>query len=272
MPTATATMTMTTTVVAPNPTLNYKPNGSTVSSSTVATLRSLYPRAATAFLHRNVALTHSLLTSAFSILHSPDTAAEDTLAGHRKKWDILRITFETTVYASPPEAQDPEAFPASLRANQMLSPQSLVMSLHTRSLNLFTPNICAPKTNSVFLPIQLLVTLILSSVKLECPEVGRGIIEDWLARRNPSTTKEDSEGYAKILDLYCLQILPRLQEWDYATDFLQYESELSPQARGVSIYLSILSFRLRCTGHGTLGRDVMHTFYSIGNSPMRNIS
>lgn len=213
-------------------------NGSASSRSTAATLRSLYPRAATAFLHRNVALAHSLLTSAFALLHPPDSTVDDGLTTHRKKWDILRITFETTVYASPPETQVPEAFPASLRANLMLSPQSLIMSLHTRSLELFTPSLHAQKPNAAFLPIPLLVTLILASIKLECPEVGRGIIEDWLARRNPSTSTEDSNGYFKILELYCLQVLPRLHEWEYASDFLRYERELSQGTRDVSINLS----------------------------------
>lgn len=233
MPTATTTVTSTE-VASTSMLSTSKANGSASSSSTVATLRSLYPRAATAFLHRNVALTYSLVTSAFSVLHPPESTVDDVLAGHRKKWDILRVTFETTVYASPPDSQDPEAFPAALRANQMLSPQSLVMSLHNRSLQLFTPSTYAQQPNAVFLPIQLLVTLILASIKLECPEVGRGIIEDWLARRNSSILSEDSHGYFKILDLYCLQVLPRLQEWDYASDFLQYERELSPDTRGVS--------------------------------------
>ena len=46
--------------------------------------------------------------------------------------------------------------------------------------------------------------------------------------------KEEREGYAKVLELYCLHILPRLEDWDYAEDFLQYERELAPDTRKVS--------------------------------------
>lgn len=239
MPTATTT-TNTTQDVTDGPLssipLKGTPNGTATTSATAATLRSLYPRAATAFLHRNVALTQSLLSSASSILHPPSSLADDGLTSHRKKWDILQITFETTVYASPPETEDPEAFPTSLRANQMLSPQSLVTNLHSRSLHLFTPT--SQKANAAFLPSQILITLVLASLKLGCPEVGRGIIEDWLARRSLSNSAEDLEGYAKVLELYCLQILPRLEEWDYASDFLQYERELPQDTRDVSNLLN----------------------------------
>ncbi|TCD60165.1 hypothetical protein EIP91_010624 [Steccherinum ochraceum] len=201
------------------------------SGSTAATLRSLYPRAATAFLQRDVLLTHSLMTSAFAILPPSSTGhVEDSLTSHRRKWDLLRITFETTSYASPPASEDPESFPSSLRSNQLLSPQSFVAALHTRSLQLFTP-VSAPKPSSAFLPAQILVTLGLASLKLGCPDIGRGIVEDWLARRGQAAVADDQDGYAKVLDLYCLQILPRLEEWDYAGDFLQYERELSQPSR-----------------------------------------
>ncbi|KAI0077773.1 hypothetical protein K474DRAFT_1582622, partial [Panus rudis PR-1116 ss-1] len=197
-----------------------------------ATLRSLYPRAAAAFLNRDAALTHSLLASAFAILAPPVTPADDALAPHRRKWDILRVTFETTAYADPPSAEDPEAFPPALRANKMLSPCSLVSQLHARSIQLFTP--AQQQPDSAFLPTQILVTLALASMRLQCPEVGRSMVEDWLARRAPSVDREGLEGYANVLELYCLQVLPRLQEWDYAADFIQYETELPQAFRDVS--------------------------------------
>ncbi|TFK79439.1 hypothetical protein K466DRAFT_606149 [Polyporus arcularius HHB13444] len=195
----------------------------------IATLRSLYPRAARAFLQRDVSLTHSLLSSAFSLIHPP-ASSSDALASQRRKWDILRITFETTLYASPP-SQDPETLPPSLRANLMLTPEPLLTTLHSRSLHLFTPSDTQQKATSAFLPGQILVTLVLASLKLDCPEVGRGMIEDWLAKHGQETDASDPSAYAKVLELYCLHVLPRLQHWEYAEDFLTYERELSPDVR-----------------------------------------
>jgi hypothetical protein len=115
--------------------------------------------------------------------------------------------------------------------------------MHLRSLQLFTPA-TRGKPNAEFLPSQILVALVLASVKLDCVQVGRGLVEDWLSRRNHSgydtskeekQAKEDAEGYDKVLEIYCLHVLPRLEDWDYAREFLQYESEL-PQDRRLVRY------------------------------------
>lgn len=69
MPTATATQELVSNGGAS--VLSLKPSkasSNVAESSTAATLRSLYSRAAKAFLHRDFALTHSLLTSAFGII------------------------------------------------------------------------------------------------------------------------------------------------------------------------------------------------------------
>ncbi|KAI0671418.1 hypothetical protein C8Q78DRAFT_1028831 [Trametes maxima] len=226
MPTATTT---TTTSV-----LSLKASSS---SSTAATLRSLYPRAARAFLQRDVPLTHSLLNSAFSLLNPPASGASvnDAFASQRRKWDILRVTFETTLYASPPSAQDPEHLPPALRANLMLSPEPLIATIHNRSLVLFTPLDSPQKSSSAFLPSQILVTLVLASLKLDCTDVGRGMMEDWLAKHGQAEIPDDPKGYAKVLELYCLHVLPRLEDWDYAEDFLTYERELPSDIRQVSL-------------------------------------
>lgn len=42
------------------------------------------------------------------------------------------------------------------------------------------------------------------------------------------------DGYDKVLELYCLHILPKLDQWDYTEEFLEYESELPVQRREVS--------------------------------------
>ena len=114
------------------------------------------------------------------------------------------------------------------------------MSIYNRSLSLFTPSNenSAQKTtlNAAYLPSQVLTTLVYSSIKLDAADVGRVMIEDWLARREPQYTLEE-EGYAKILDLYCIHILPRLEQWEYATEFLQYENELPERKREVHAFL-----------------------------------
>lgn len=203
-------------------------------SSTAATLRSLYPRAANAFLQRDFSLTQSLLTSAFALIGPPASVGEDELATHRRKWDILRITLETTVYTSPPPLDNTDAFPAALRANQTMSPQAFVNSVYARSLQLFTPSNTALNVNSTYLPYQIVVTLVSAGVKLSCSDISRSIIEDWLARRVPDDSEQSRKGYTKVLEHYCLHVLPRLEEWQYAEDFLQYERELDVKVRSVS--------------------------------------
>lgn len=212
-------------------------------SSTAATLRSLYPRAANAFLHRDFALTHTLLTSAFALVAPPAHSPEDEIAASRRKWDILRITVETTVYSSPHNVEGTDAFPAALRETQSLSPQSLVESFHSRSLHLFTPSNPPQKPSSSFLPHQILHALVFSSLKLGCHDVGRRMIEDWLARRPQALSAEGRSGYTKVLNLYILEVLPRLDEWEYAQDFLQYEGELDAEVRRVSISALVFAHR-----------------------------
>ncbi|KAL5504151.1 hypothetical protein ACEPAH_8224 [Sanghuangporus vaninii] len=227
--------------VTVNGSSNSDPGPST--SSTISTLRSLYPRAAHALLQRDFALTHALLESAFELLASPPPgfpSTPDALDTHRRKWEILRITLETSAYASPPSSSSSstkrigvgtdDVLPPALRANLMLSAPGLITALHTRSVRLFTPRQQSPK--AAFLPAQILVPLILSSVKLERPDVGRSMIEDWLAQRGSvDSGQSDADGYERILELYCLHVLPRLHEWEYAQEFLEYESQLPENIR-----------------------------------------
>jgi len=206
--------------------------------SAVTTLRSLYNRAAKAFLQRDAVLTQSLLLSAFLNLHSPSSHLPDPLSSHRRKWDILRITLETTLYTS---GQSTTTVPEELKPLLALSPPSFISTLHARSLQLFTPANRA-KPSAEFLPSQILITLVLASVKLDCAQMGREVIEDWLSRRNQSgfdvykeskQLADEVEGYEKVLEVYCLHILPRLNDWEYAREFLRYESELSEDRRSV---------------------------------------
>lgn len=115
--------------------------------------------------------------------------------------------------------------------------------MHARSLQLFTP-INQEKSTAKFLPSQILVALVLASVKVDCVHVGREMIENWLSLRNPfvyennkgeneTQAKEDADGYEKVLEMYSLHVLPRLDDWYSAQEFLSYESELSQDRRMV---------------------------------------
>ncbi|KAG6865186.1 hypothetical protein C0991_004629 [Blastosporella zonata] len=225
MPTATSTLT--TVVHSSQPSLKGK-IPVTIATTTVATLRPLYNRAARAFLHRDIPLTQTLIESAFAQLYPPDNSA-DSLVEQRRKWDILRITLESTVYSSP------ELLPESLKEIQLQSPQALLTSLYGRSLALFTPKQEQSNPSSMYLPTQVIITLIYSSLRLDAPDFGRIIIEDWLSKRDILHTGQDEDasgsGYEKVLELYCLQILPKLEQWQYAQEFLEYEGELSLGSR-----------------------------------------
>jgi len=140
------------------------------------------------------------------------------------------------VYISPPPST--EILPESLRTLLSDSPQSLAASIYNRSLALFTPSVGNAQKgvlNAAYLPIQVLTTLIYCSLKLDASDVGRIMVEDWLARREPQYSLDgpEADGYVKVLDLYCLHILPRLEQWEYAKEFLEYESEMPSHKRAV---------------------------------------
>lgn len=225
-------------------------------TSKVAALRSLYNRAARAFVLRDIALTYSLLQSAFSLLNPPNIVP-DSLSEHRRKWDILRITFESTVYTSPPSST--ESLPENLRANLIESPQALATSIYSRSLALFTPingGLAKTALSAAYLPYQVLSTLVYCTLKIDAPDVGRVVIEDWLAQREPHYSSDvEGDGYEKTLELYTLHILPKLEQWDYAREFLEYESELTLQRREVKFALNLQGF-------------LLNSVYSISEQPL----
>ncbi|KAF7298024.1 hypothetical protein HMN09_01023500 [Mycena chlorophos] len=202
MPTAT-----TTTTIQPKP-RSLKPAGP------LATLQSLYNRAARAFLLREIPLVHALLESAFALLQPPEQFHQpDDFASHRSKWDLLRITLETTVFTTPPSKDLPDA----LRELLTQTPHSLLIAAYRRSLDLFTPPQCPSK--GTLHPLR------------------RHLDTDWLATRaysaSPASIDSDEEqgNYRKVVEAYCLHVLPKLEQWDYAKEFLDYESELTHDAR-----------------------------------------
>ncbi|QRV90106.1 hypothetical protein RhiJN_18124 [Ceratobasidium sp. AG-Ba] len=242
-------------------------------SEVLARLRTSYSNAARAFLHHRTEEAHTLVEEAFELLHPPSSQQNDQLASHRRKWDILRITLETTLYTTPldgsaaaskrtkmlesiaqssaskfagsnewsaPRSPSRSNYhplrSSSIEEPSLLLPPSLLGTLHTRSLILFTPSSDSP--SSRYLPATVLVALVLASLKLDCPQVGRGMIEDWLANRDPlgssvsnENMQEEREGYDKVMEVYCLHVLPRLNDWDYAKDFLDSEMEMTSAKR-----------------------------------------
>jgi len=80
-------------------------------------------------------------------------------------------------------------------------------------------------------------------MKLNAPEVGKGMVEDWLSGRDdPESVLEGDDGYEKIIELYCLHLLPRLEEWDLAAEFLKYEGELDVAKKQVRLFVSFCMF------------------------------
>ena len=145
------------------------------------------------------------------------------------------------VYTSPPE--DSASIPAPLRSNAMLSGASLISTLHARSVQFFTP-FDVQNHDAAYLPGPVVVTLATASLKVNAPGVGKGIVEEWLARRGHVVSPESTgdEGYDKVLEVYCTSILPALDEWEYAAEFLHYETEMDPDPKQVCL---LLSFALR---------------------------
>lgn len=239
MPTATTTTIIT--GPSPHPT-THKPNK--VSSSSSATLSALIDRAGRAFVNHDHHLSQSLVDSAFILLPSP-LSLPDALDDHRKTWDIFRITLEAHVYASPPAAED---VPEHLKEVMLQSSHALMTRMYQRSLTLFTPASGSSKSvasaNVVYIPPSVLNTLVYASLKVNCPDVGRVIIEEWLAHRHGrlSSNHTHHDAYKKILAIYCLQILPALEQWDYAKEFLDYESELSPRSREVRRLIFLVQY------------------------------
>ena len=116
------------------------------------------------------------------------------------------------MYVSHPSqtktAKLPEYLPASLSG----TPHTLVTNFYKCSLSL-----CIALGLNATHPSQVLATLVLASLTLECPDFARIMIDDWLDRRKLSLRAVDDGtepkgGYVKIIDLYCLRVLPRLNQ------------------------------------------------------------
>ena len=149
-----------------------------------------------------------------------------------------------------------DSLPPSLKDILQQSPSSLLNVMYFRSIRLFSPSTTPDFPTSSYLPAQILVALVYSALKLECPEVARKFIEDWLEHRvlGPLDSSQQSvddrasfdsvDGYELVIDVYCFQVLPRLREWEYAFEFLKYEQELPEDRKKVESILFNLTLTL----------------------------
>ncbi|KZV94732.1 hypothetical protein EXIGLDRAFT_766889 [Exidia glandulosa HHB12029] len=189
-------------------------------ASPLSSLRALYPLAARAFLDRDFDTTQTHIDNALAILAQHDPA----LATQRRKWDMLRVTLHTTVHSQPAKSSNKFA------ALTQQSPQALVAAMHAQSVRLFTP--ATDKPSPVYLPPSVVVNLVLAALKLDCPNDARAIAEEWLAVQQYDALAPDAATeYEKVVQIYCLHVLTRLDEWDIAQDHLQSNHILTQDAR-----------------------------------------
>ena len=226
----------------------------------------LYERAKHAFLQRDLLVANELLTQAFSQLgpssggQSTDVDVDaDALDSQRRKWDILRITLHTTLYTSQASDQRinlPSSSPG-LRFNPAsLPPYQFLQGLHSQSLKLFNAASAMPSIGKV--PDQVVLLLVVSAVKLGEVHLAKEWVEDWLVRRDASSTSSSPSimdgsltptSYERIVDVYILHVLPRLGLWDDATEFMRYESEMNEDTKEVSFHRCVMSLRSLNAAH-----------------------
>ncbi|KAL1915971.1 uncharacterized protein VTP21DRAFT_6359 [Calcarisporiella thermophila] len=89
-----------------------------------------------------------------------------------------------------------------------------------------------------FIDSELVVVCVLLSLNENVPVVGREIVEAWLAslpdeEMEKMENGQEREGYEKIVELFVLHVLARLEEWDYAKEFLHYNEVISPDKKKV---------------------------------------
>ena len=64
------------------------------------------------------------------------------------------------------------------------------------------------------------------------------MVEDWLTRRDQvDHIREDTTGYLKVLEVYVLHILPRLDDWEYAQNLVMWDQEVEEGERKVRHFI-----------------------------------
>ena len=104
------------------------------------------------------------------------------------------------------------------------------------------------------------------------PKVAQLRVEEWLAAVPPPyplqssqiaglTNGERSSGkdwYGKVLELYCLSILPRNEEWDFATTFIGMNEYLSQSKKQVPLppNFEFPKLTIKVLPHKTIGPKI----------------
>ncbi|KZO89886.1 hypothetical protein CALVIDRAFT_491251 [Calocera viscosa TUFC12733] len=202
-------------------------SSATISSEPLRTLRNLYTQAARAFLNRSPSVT-TYIEQAFALLPHPDehdsVRESGPLEQQRIKWDVLRLTWEASVYPSN-GAMDHQTDMNLLT----LPPAVLLPALHARSLVLFTPSNL--KASSSHLPAEVLLALMLFAVKLGMYGVARDWAETWWVARGAADPDGEDEikGRRKIREAMVLRVLPGLADWESAGGWAEGEPDVSLQ-------------------------------------------
>jgi hypothetical protein len=183
-----------------------------------------------------------MLTPPSPSTSDPSQVVVDVLDSHRRKWEILNITLQTTVYTLKPsevKSTSSLASSSSPTLDTSVPPYTFLKRLLAHSLSLFTPQ--NTESSITYVPDQVVLLLVVSAVKLDEIRLAKEWVEDWLVRRNVTSVTLSPEGdstpvssYERIVDVYILHILPRLGLWDDAREFLRYEGEMSEEAKEVS--------------------------------------
>lgn len=170
-----------------------KVSASTSSTSAEQDLSALYPRAARAFLRRDLTKAFELVNQAFNLLPIANTIDVASIT----KWEVLRITLEATSDA-----------------------EFDVETIYSRARILFG--------YSEF-PAGVLTTLLLAAMKRGMTASARAVADDWFSRSDPNV-----EGYERAVEVYALHLLPRLEAWGKAEEFLNERNGIAQSSREVS--------------------------------------
>ncbi|TPX61036.1 hypothetical protein PhCBS80983_g01379 [Powellomyces hirtus] len=89
------------------------------------------------------------------------------------------------------------------------------------------------------LPAEVLCAGILLLQACKLPAESKTVIEHWLASRGDdyydtllNTQEAELRGhYERVIELYCLHVLPSLEEWESAQDFLEWNEVLSTEVK-----------------------------------------
>ncbi|RGB32427.1 hypothetical protein C1646_670109 [Rhizophagus diaphanus] len=188
-------------------------------------LTSLYQKAKDDFLLRKYDSAHSLCSAAISKLtnFSPISSSPSAKNLQTKIW-ILYINLIAAVFA-----EKPPIITKDLEIERLLerSAEKVVSDIWLKVIN----EGYGEETGEV--PGEVVVACILFCLNQQQAPNGRNIIEEWLnalsdelilhlERISSKGVTDDPilKSYEKVVELYVLQVLPKLRDWDLASKFL----------------------------------------------------